>query len=85
MKLRYMHQGGTNPPRFIIHGNSTDIVPDSYRRYLVNRIRRHLRLKGTPIEIEFRSGDNPFKGRKNKLTPRQIKKRERIRRQSRRR
>ncbi len=79
IKLRYMHQGGTNPPRFIIHGNSAEAVPDNYRRYLVNRIRRHLRLWGTSIEIEFRGGDNPFKDRKNKLTPRQIKKRERIR------
>ena len=80
IKLRYMHQGGMNPPRFIIHGNSTDAVPDGYRRYLINRIRRHLKLKGTPIEVEFRDGHNPFGDYKNKLTTRQIKKRERIRR-----
>lgn len=85
IKLRYIHQGGINPPRFIIHGNSTEAVPDSYRRYLINQIRRRLRLQGTPIEIEFRGGDNPFKDRKNKLTPRQIKKRQRIRQQHRKR
>lgn len=79
IKLRYIHQGGTNPPRFIIHGNQTDAMPNSYRRYLINRIRKHLRLKGTPISVEFRGGSNPFAGRRNKLTPRQVKKRERVR------
>ena len=36
LKLRYAHQGGVNPPRIIIHGNQTDQVPASYRRYLTN-------------------------------------------------
>jgi len=79
IKMRYMHQGGTNPPRFIIHGNQVESVPDSYRRYLVNRIRKHLKLSGTPISVEFRGGDNPFAGRRNTLTPRQMKRRERVR------
>ncbi len=79
IKLRYIHQGGTNPPRFIIHGSQAESVPDNFRRFLINRIRQHLRLKGTPIQVEFRSGENPFKGKRNKLTPRQIKKRERVR------
>lgn len=79
IKLRYIHQGGTNPPRFIIHGNLVDSVPDAYRRFIINRMRKHLRLMGTPIQVEFRTGDNPFKGRRNKLTQRQVKKRERVR------
>lgn len=79
IKLRYIHQGGSNPPRFIIHGNQVESVPDSYRRYLMNRIRKHLRLKGTPIQIEFRGQSNPYAGKKNKLTPRQIKSRQRVR------
>lgn len=79
IKLRYIHQGGTNPPRFIIHGNQADAVPDGYRRYLINRIRKHLRLQGTPIKVEFRGGSNPFAGKRNKLTPRQMRKRERVR------
>ena len=66
IKLRYMHQGGVNPPRFIIHGNQTDSVPDSYRRFLINRIRQQLHIKGTPIQVEFRSGDNPYAGKRNK-------------------
>ncbi len=79
IKLRYAHQGGRNPPIVIIHGNQTDAVPDGYRRYLVGRFRQALKLDGTPIRVEFRTGENPFEGRKNTLTPRQIRKRQRLR------
>lgn len=78
IKLRYAHQGGKNPPIIVIHGNQTESVPDSYRRYLYNSFLKHLKLKGTPIRIEFKSGENPFKGKKNKLTPRQMQKRKRM-------
>ncbi|WP_457674305.1 ribosome biogenesis GTPase Der [Thiolapillus sp.] len=78
IKLRYAHQGGKNPPIIVIHGNQTDAVPASYQRYLVNRFRKAFRLWGTPVRIEFRTGDNPFKGRRNKLTPRQQQKRRRL-------
>ncbi|MEW8191705.1 MAG: ribosome biogenesis GTPase Der [Candidatus Thiodiazotropha endolucinida] len=78
IKLRYAHQGGKNPPLIVIHGNQTEQVPDSYKRYLVGRFRKALRLDGTPIRIEFRSGDNPYQGKRNKLTKRQIQKRQRL-------
>ncbi len=78
IKLRYAHQGGQNPPIIVIHGNQTDAVPDSYKRYLVNRFRKALKLDGTPLRLEFRSGDNPYKDRKNKLSDRQIRKRQRL-------
>ncbi len=78
IKLRYAHQGGKNPPIIVIHGNQTDAVPASYQRYLVNRFRKAFKLWGTPVRIEFRTGDNPFKGRRNKLTPRQQHKRRRL-------
>jgi GTP-binding protein len=78
IKLRYAHQGGKNPPIIVIHGNQTDQVPDSYKRYLVSRFRKALKLDGTPIRIEFRSGDNPYQGNRNKLTKRQIQKRQRL-------
>ncbi len=78
IKLRYAHQGGKNPPIIVIHGNQTDAVPASYQRYLMNRFRKAFRLWGTPVRIEFRTGDNPFKGRRNKLTPRQQQKRRRL-------
>lgn len=78
IKLRYAHQGGKNPPLIIIHGNQTDAVPKSYRRYLANTFRSTLKLTGTPLRIEFRSGENPFQGRKNPLTKRQKVKRRRL-------
>ena len=78
IKLRYAHVGGHNPLRIIIHGNQTEHVPDSYRRYLSNRIRQKLQLIGTPIMIEFKYGDNPYKGKKNPLTKRQVQKRKRL-------
>ena len=49
IKLRYAHQGGRNPPRIIIHGNQTDAVPDSYRRYLANVFREAFDLFATPV------------------------------------
>lgn len=78
IKLRYAHQGGRNPPTIIIHGNQTKDVPDAYRRYLQNTFRNALKLEGTPIRIEFKTGSNPFEGRKNILTKRQIDKRQRL-------
>jgi len=78
IKLRFAHAGGSNPPRIIIHGNQTESVPDSYRRYLEKRFHEALGLKGTPLQIEFRTQDNPFKGRKNKLTERQVNRRRRM-------
>ena len=78
IKLRYAHQGGSNPPVIVVHGNQTELVPASYRRYLANRFRSAFDLTGTPLRIEFRTGDNPFKGRRNTLTPRQRRRRERL-------
>ena len=61
IKFRYAHLGGKNPPRIIIHGNQTASTPNSYKRYLENTFRDVLNLHGTPIVIEFKQGDNPFK------------------------
>lgn len=71
IKLRYAHQGGRRPPVIVIHGNQTDRVPGAYKRYLTNFFRQKLKVVGSPIRLEFKTGDNPFAGRRNKLTPRQ--------------
>ena len=78
IRLKFAHQGGHNPPTIIIHGNQVDAVPSAYKRYLINVFRKALKIYGTPLRLEFRSGDNPFKGRKNQLTARQIQKRRRL-------
>ena len=78
IKLRYAHQGGRNPPVIVVHGSQAELLPDAYRRYLANTFRKAFKLRGTPVRIELRSGDNPYAGRRNPLTPRQQKKRERL-------
>lgn len=71
IKLRYAHQGGRNPPIIVVHGNQIQHVPDAYKRYLANVFRKNFRLEGTPVRVQFRTDDNPFKGKRNPLTPRQ--------------
>jgi len=78
IRLRYAHQGGRNPPVIVIHGNQTERVPEAYRRYLINRFRKAFKLMGTPVRLTFKTSDNPFQGRRNKLTPRQERKRKRL-------
>jgi len=78
IKLRYAHQGGRNPPVIVIHGNQTDYLPETYKRYLVHTYREAFSLKGTPIRIQLRSDENPFAGKRNPLTPRQERKRKRL-------
>lgn len=63
-KLRYAHQGGTNPPLIVIHGNSLDQVPQSYRRYLERRFTEAFQLQGTPLRVEFKRGRNPYSERR---------------------
>jgi GTP-binding protein len=67
-KMRYAHQGGSNPPLIVIHGSALDKIPDSYRRYLERSFCEAFKLQGTPLRIEFKAGKNPFEGRTRPLT-----------------
>jgi GTP-binding protein len=60
IKLRYAHQGGRNPPRIIVHGNQTALVPDAYSRYLANVFRKKFDLFATPVAMEYRTDSNPY-------------------------
>jgi len=66
IKLKYAHQGGSNPPTVIVHGNLVDRIPASYRRYLCNQIRREFGLQGTPLELIMKTADNPYSARRGK-------------------
>jgi len=66
VKLKFAHQVRGNPPTFAVHGNLVEHVPDSYRRYLTNTLRRALELEGTPVRVEFRKAENPFAARQNR-------------------
>ena len=71
-KLRYAHQGGSNPPIVVIHGSAVDSIKTPYRRYLENTFRKAFKLKGTPLRIELRAAENPYAGkRKAPLTEKQ--------------
>ena len=59
-KLRYAHQGGSNPPIVVIHGTSLSKVPDAYRRYLEHFFADAFKLRGTPLRIQFKVGVNPY-------------------------
>jgi GTP-binding protein len=76
-RLRYAHQGGRFPPLIVVHGSQADRLPGDYRRYLENTFREALRLVGTPIKIELRSGENPFAGRRKTEGPRKARDRKR--------
>ena len=58
-KLRYAHQGGSNPPIIVIHGNALDHVADSYRRYLERTYMEPFTPPGTPLRAAFRTTPNP--------------------------
>ena len=78
IKLKYAHPGGYNPPIIVVHGNQPDKLPDSYKRYLSNYYRKSLRIIGSPIRLLFQEGNNPFAGKRNTLTPTQLRKRKRL-------
>nr|WP_298410549.1 ribosome biogenesis GTPase Der [uncultured Halomonas sp.] len=76
IKLRMAHQGGSNPPIIVVHGNQTNALPEAYKRYLTNTFRKVLKIRGTPVRFEFRSGDNPFDSDANASDREKAKKRE---------
>lgn len=77
-KLRYVHPGGANPPTFIVHGTRLKVLPESYKRYLENFFRKRFKLVGTPVRFIFREGANPYEGKKNTLTERQVARKRRL-------
>ena len=78
VKMRYIHFGGIYPTKFIIHSNVSSKIPANYKRYLINSFREALNLKSVELNLIFKKGDNPYEGKKNELTSRQIKKKKRL-------
>lgn len=62
----------------MIRGNQLDALPASYKRYLTKAFTEKLGLVGTPLRLEFKQSDNPYKGQKNKLNERQLKQKRRM-------
>ncbi len=78
IKMRYIHFGGIHPTKFIIHSNFSNKIPLNYKRYLINSFREELNLNSVELSIIFKKGDNPYEGKKNELSTRQIKKKKRL-------
>ena len=78
LKFKHVHFGGICPTTLIIHSNQDKKIPNNYRKYLENSFRSNLGLSSIQLKLIFRKADNPYEGKKNKLTERQIKKRQRL-------
>ena len=78
IKFKHVHFGGTYPTTLIVHSNQDKKIPSNYKKYLENSFRSELGLKSVQLKIIFRKSENPFEGKKNKLSDRQVKKRQRL-------
>ncbi len=78
VKMRYVHFGGIHPTQLIIHSNVSSKIPPNFKQYLINSFRDELNLKSIELKINFKKGENPYDGKKNKLTSSQIKKKKRL-------
>ena len=64
IRLRYMTQVKTRPPTFVLFASHPEAVPEDYKRFLVNGLRRDFDMPGTPIRLYLRAGENPYAGRR---------------------
>ena len=78
IKFKHIHFGGTCPTTLIIYANQDKKIPNNYKKYLENSFRLSLGLQSIQLKLIFRKADNPFDGKKNQLTERQLKKRHRL-------
>jgi len=60
LKMRYMTQVKSRPPTFILFCSRPDALPTAYTRYLVNGMREHFSIHGSPIRLWIRAGENPY-------------------------
>ena len=60
LKLRYITQIKTRPPSFACFCNQPDQVPESYKRYVINELRKQFTLPGVPIRLLMKTSKNPY-------------------------
>ena len=78
LKLKHVHFAGINPTTLVIHSNQDKKIPSNYKKYLENSFRSALELKSIQLRLIFRKSENPYESKVNKLTDRQVKKRQRL-------
>tara|TARA_Y100001934_G_scaffold256491_1_gene324552 strand:- start:21 stop:1424 length:1404 start_codon:yes stop_codon:yes gene_type:complete len=59
-KLKYITQIKSRPPTFALWASRPDALPDSYKRYIVNGLRKRFDIPGVPIRLLMRKSDNPY-------------------------
>lgn len=60
IRLKYMTQIKTRPPTFAVFASQADELPDSYRRYLINQLRKDFDMDGVPIRVMVKGTTNPY-------------------------
>ena len=78
LKLKHVHFAGINPTTLVIHSNQDKKIPQNYKKYLENSFRSELKLQSIQLRLIFRKSENPYESKVNKLTDRQIKKKQRL-------
>jgi len=78
LKLKHVHFAGINPTTFVIHSNQDKKIPKNYKKYLENSFRTALKLESIQLRLIFRKAENPYESKVNKLSDRQIKKKQRL-------
>jgi GTP-binding protein len=66
LRLDYMTQPKSRPPTFVLFAARAHALQETYRRYLINGLREHFRLPGTPVRLTLRAKANPYAGRKRR-------------------
>ena len=78
LKLKHVHFGGIYPTTLIVNANHDKKIPNNYKKYLENSFKSSMNLQSIQLNLIFRRSSNPYEGKKNKLSERQIKKRKRL-------
>ncbi len=60
IKLRYATMPKARPPTIAVFGTRAEMLPEDYRRYLVNSFREKFDMPGVPIRLNLRGTDNPY-------------------------
>jgi GTP-binding protein len=55
LKVKYASMIKSSPPTFLLFSNKSQGIPEHYRRYLVNGIRKDFSLKNSPVHLIFRT------------------------------
>lgn len=64
IKMKFMTQVKPRPPSFVVNCSKPEDLPESYSRFLVNGLRQDFGLKGVPIRLHMRKGENPYADKK---------------------